>query len=594
MAIKFQDVQTLCANLPPKFVLSHYYELLGLIGWRAQLHFTVEEKITLLGIRNALMEYVNENKALPAYSRTWMRANNVADEAVNNLQKAGLLIEEGEILHKSKNYPAFYDIVKQTRLSAKRQVAWVIWYFYSNSAETITIQNFREALSYDDKSFLAELPDLSVLKKRKWVNVLCKSERGWLINEKPYTPSKAFFSLDITNRLFRVISAIGDKGIELSEEEILHEIRKQESEGIQRTAKSFDLTETEKGQWVISQNSWKAAGLVLAELFGICFWPYFADFTFENQYFKLGNHKAYVDLPNDVIGNFLGELEKISEKNEGNFRNMYSAAIDLKNEYNSSFSPTMGSSLKLVVRKEKFSKKKFGVQIKIDWITFFDFLNRFAQSDLALDEKYRYIYLCRHPLSTMKSLPIDDLRETVGNLVTADIEEISSMISKFSNSLDSKRNKIRRKALQHKDYYLMTLEYLPDINSSLRTIETCTKAGTLSPCYREMRKILENFSRVLFDDLMNLKLLIQVTEKGISSRTDGEVIRNIGTQARVDLKTLYNKYNRFVHSDTETLQLAPFSSMIEFKIFKFELSLFLNALLQTVSWYYKMMISSKG
>jgi len=86
-----REVEKLYAVLSPKFVLDHYFEILSLIGWRAQLEFDDEGKLNLSEIRDAILQNAKEQSAkIPWYSRVWLRAFDVAEEAVNWLIEAGL------------------------------------------------------------------------------------------------------------------------------------------------------------------------------------------------------------------------------------------------------------------------------------------------------------------------------------------------------------------------------------------------------------------------------------------------------------------------------------------------------------------------
>lgn len=590
-----RQVEDLYAALPPKFVLDHYFEFLGLMDWRAQLEFFDEKKLNLPEIKDAILRNANEQSAkIPWYSRVWLRSFDVAEEAFNSFLKAGLLIKEGETFHKSQDFSQFYHLVKKTKSSARRQIAWAIWYLHCNAATLFHASELQGILSYNDKQYLGELQHLRVWKSRhEQVKVLRKSGNEWQIIEKPPTNSKAFLSMDLTHRLFAVISRIGSLGSIFSDQEMVEKIRELEFESIQKILRQFGLREEETGQWTINTRALELVKEVLFESFGIC-WPYFAVFTFENPYFKLGNNKAYVDIPNESIVSFLSQLQSLGEEHGNDLEILHQRASELKDTYNTDFEEKLGKSLKFMVRREAFGERKLGVQVRINWNNLSKFIDIFAKSNAPLEDKYEYLYSCRGMLAWMKSRPDADLnlKESVGVLAELDIQEINLMIKRFNDTLKTFRNKMRQKFVAEKHPFPKTLAYMSEILLSLKVIETCVKEGTIPTCYREMRKILENLSRVLFDDLLLFEgsdyfLKWAPLSKESPHQTDGSVIRLIGKIASMDLSSLYRKYNRFVHSDEKTWQIVPFSSVLEFKIFRYELSSFLDAISQILRSYSK-------
>jgi len=589
-----REVEKLYAVLSPKFVLDHYFEILSLIGWRAQLEFDDEGKLNLSEIRDAILRNAKEQSAkIPWYSRVWLRAFDVAEEAVNWLIEAGLLIKEGETFHKSQDFSQFYYLVKKTKSSARRQIAWAIWYFHCNNIPSFRASNLEAIFSYDDEQYLSELPSLSVWKaKHERVKMLRKSGKDWEITEIPPAHQRAFLSMNLTNRLFVAISRIGDPGTTFSDRGLVKKIEELEREEIQKTLRRYGFKE-ETGEWTIDSKTLELVRAVLSELFETI-WPYFAVFAFKNPYFKLGNNKAYVDIPNESIVSFLNQLQSLGEEHGNDLEILHQSALELKDTYNTDFEEKLGKSLKFIVRREAFGERKLGVQVRINWNGFSKFMDTFAKSDAPLEDKYEYLYSCRGMLAWMKSRSDADLnlKESVEVLAGLDIQEINRMIKRFNDTLKTLRNKMRRKFVAEKHPFPKALAYMSEILPSLKVIETCVKEGTISTCYREMRKILENLSRVLFDDLLLFKgpdyfLKWDPLSKGSPHQTDGYAIRLIGKMADLDLSSLYRKYNRFVHSDEKAWQVVPFSSALEFKIFRYELSSFLDAISQIMCSYSK-------
>ena len=48
--------------------------------------------------------------------------------------------------------------------------------------------------------------------------------------------------------------------------------------------------------------------------------------------------------------------------------------------------------------------------------------------------------------------------------------------------------------------------YLPEMSSVLQTLKSIFEEGLIPSCYREMRKILEDFSWIIFNDLLLFKM----------------------------------------------------------------------------------------
>lgn len=590
--VNMQEVEKLCAALPPKFVLEHYFEILGLIGWRAQLEFADEKKLSLSEIRNAIIRNANEQIVkIPWYSRVWLRSFDVAEEAIDNLLGAGLLIKEGETFQKSQDFEQFYYLVKKTKHSAKRQIAWATWYLHCKGRTSFKASELFSLLSYEDEQYLGELPDLKFWKpKNEQVTVLQKCGTEWQVVGKPPMSPKAFLSLNLTNRLFGAISRIGDSGSVFSNQDLIRKIRELELENIQRSLGRLGFEE-EVEEWFIDDEGLESVKGVLAELFEE-YWPFFGVVIFKNPYFKLENHTAYVDVPNELITGFLNQLESLGEDYGKDLEELRRKAVELKDEYNKYFEDNFDGSLKFVVRKEVFGwigEKMLGVQVRINWNGLFEFLDDFAQSNFSLEDKYEYLLLCRASLAWMKSRPAEDLKKRVEVLAEPEIQEINRTIEECTTKLCALKDKIRVRFVVGKHLSPKAVAYLSEIVNTLKIIKNCVDEGTVSTCYREMRNILEGLSRVLFDDLLLFRGTDYFLKFDPSFRTPlpshSSVVKIIGKMANLNLNSFYGKYSSFVHSKEKEWQISPFSSVLEFKIFRCELSSFLKAISETLDSY---------
>jgi hypothetical protein len=189
------------------------------------------------------------------------------------------------------------------------------------------------------------------------------------------------------------------------------------------------------------------------------------------------------------------DLEKLRQK-----------ALELKETHNSNFQENFGKSLKFVIRKETFGEKALGIQVKIEWNNLSKFLDDFAKSDMPLEDKYEYLFLCRSSLAWMKSAPREtQMKESVKMFAEHEIQEINHMIEQFIDTLNALKDRMRLKFVVRKHLFPLTLAYLSEIVSTLDVVKNCVNEGTISTCYREMRKILESLSWAVFDDLLLFK-----------------------------------------------------------------------------------------
>jgi hypothetical protein len=462
-------------------------------------------------------------------------------------------------------------------------------------------------------------------------------------------------------------------------------------------------------------------------------WPLFGITIFKNPYFKFESRNSYVDIPNGLVEQFLEQLNILTEKYGNNSEKLYHEALKLKESWNNFFQEKYGEWLKFVFRKETFAKELFGVQVYINWDKFYAFLDDFATKNVSLEEKYEYLFSCRAGIAWMKSKPYPHLmEERVKFFSQQELKEIDSLIHQFIKRMDEIKNELREKSISRKHIFPLALAYISDILATLEVIKYCVNMGVLTTCYREMRKILENLSWAVIDDLllfrrphefmftyvppyrvlskkwlewagredMIVKNLgeLNVSFKNIAeeiylfSRTNGYkvtrksikeilfnnltypsflvimgrtkdlakgleewvpsyditelrnyvekdlcntllelkgktlsdhdsrfvkklvenllnqktrhvvppypsnafVIQFVGKTFNLDLNGFYSKYSYFVHSYDKSWQLIPFSSVVEFKIFKHELTLFMKLILEMMDSYKRIFILKRA
>jgi hypothetical protein len=248
-------------------------------------------------------------------------------------------------------------------------------------------------------------------------------------------------------------------------------------------------------------------------------WPFFGTIVFSDPYFKLGSRTPYIDAPSGFIGNFLSEIQEITKKYKANQEKLYDEAIKLKNRYNEYFEKNYGDWLRLRVTSLRFGEKPFGIQVRIKWNKFYSFLEDFAKrDDISLEEKYLYLTSCRYsaiPIMNRQPLEkvldkkrLERVQDSVREICKKDIGGIRSKIRDLLAQLERVKiglfNISKRKSVTIE---LATLEYFPEMVSTLQGIDILAQNGLLTSCYREMRKILENLYWVVSNDILLLKLL---------------------------------------------------------------------------------------
>jgi hypothetical protein len=324
------------------------------------------------------------------------------------------------------------------------------------------------------------------------------------------------------------------------------------------------------------------------------------------------------------------------------------------------------------------------------------------------------------------------MKEKVKSISKREVEKINALMDQFINEMNKIKNEIREKSIPRKHIFPIALAYIADILATLEAIKYCVNMGILTTCYREMRKILENLSWAIMDDLLlfrhphefmfthippfrvlskkwfewawnedmilkNLReldlslknvseeihifcktagyevttkriketlfrnltyasflaiigkgeelpkgmdewvpsynltelrsyikkdlsnTLIELKDKPLSDCDERFVeklvesllkqkreyvitpypsnafaLQFVGKTFNLDLNDFYNKYSYFVHSYDKSWQLVPFSSVLEFKIYQHEFTLFMKLILEMMSSYKQIFITRRG
>jgi len=500
-------VEKIFASVPPKFLLDHYLNVLNLISWgrfvesEDREHFTISDLVEKLSRDAQRYHTVN-----PFYSRECSRSIAVVKEVLDELVSLGLLTKDGEVFRKTEDFPEFYHLLKnKVKRSLRRYVAWAILYLHHSKASNhFPTSEIVDLLSYSDREYLKEIPYLVKWKNGSWLSLLEKRNEKWRLVEKPYQPTKSILLLDIYDRLHLAILELSRLKNELSSEEIITKVRELESKSVEGSIKKLGLKYRE-GNWFIGNKTIKRIKETLLRIEELE-WPLFGVRSSTNPYFKIEGetHNVYVDMPNQLITEFIENFYSLAEKHKEDHEILYNESIKLANEFNTFLRENFGNWLFLSIRKEFFGKRLFGIRVKIDWSLFQKFLEEFAErGDISLEDKYEYLSMCRFEIAWMRKEPSKELMERRVKSLSKDIvKEINITITSFIEMLYEKRRKYREKLMLKRKIAPLTLAYLPEIIQTFKLINECVKRGVISTCYREMRKTLESLSWVIIDDLL--------------------------------------------------------------------------------------------
>lgn len=123
------------------------------------------------------------------------------------------------------------------------------------------------------------------------------------------------------------------------------------------------------------------------------------------NYFRFGNKSLYTDIP---IGNIADLYQEIVEKcdNEPSVEKAKDCANKILNEINgklvNNFNELAGTSgnryttwLKIIVKRMGNSNKPLHVSYHVDWKSFNMFLTKMADSNVSIENNYKYISACK-------------------------------------------------------------------------------------------------------------------------------------------------------------------------------------------------------
>jgi hypothetical protein len=225
---KTKKIEEILAQIHPKFLLDHYWNILDLINWRGFVNSEDKEYFTISDLGDKITEEINSSSD-PVRLRMCLRSKEVIEEVVSELVNAGLLIKEDEKFKKTDTLSKFcYLRKKKFQANLRRYVTWGLWYLYNHGSASFSTAELVSLLSYSDGDLYEEIPHLGKWKEGKWFELLKMQEDKWKLIEEPYPSTRSILIRDIYNRLDKSISTLSKFKTEFYGEEIITTLRKLE------------------------------------------------------------------------------------------------------------------------------------------------------------------------------------------------------------------------------------------------------------------------------------------------------------------------------------------------------------------------------
>lgn len=497
------NVEKILCEIPPKILFDHYSDVIEIMD----IYVVSDEEGSLFGVSDVKSKILQKCEELqntdPFVCRIHFRALNVVDDVFRKLTEAGMLLGEGGKYRKSESFSELLRIIKILRASVKRWIAWAVYFLYCDGVTAFSNSDLGSIISFEDESYLGELPHLVIWKDKSWKNMLKKSEDKWRLVETPYR-ARRVLSTYLSDRLGSAVLELAESKDEFSGEEIIALVRRGENKYLEKTLGKLGLKH-ENEKWYVDETAFQEIKGLLTR-HPISKWPSFAVAVIKKPaVVKLeGKSKNfYVDVPNEWISHFLQRIDILGREYE-NLERLHRKCLELKDEWNKILKEN-GNWLSFIVKRRRSQDVPIAVQVSIKWDRFYKFLEDFAISDNSLEEKYSYLSLCRSAMGWMRSKPHEhQMVERVKSIVEPEVKEINRVIDDISASIDSVREKLRNRAVR-KRFFPLALAYLHEAASTFQVIRNCVGDGIISACYREMRKILEGFSWVIFEDYLSCR-----------------------------------------------------------------------------------------
>ena len=222
---------------------------------------------------------------------------------------------------------------------------------------------------------------------------------------------------------------------------------------------------------------------------------------------RIETRRVYIDFPNFEINsaykelcdlgrqirdvnNLLGECKKLIEELNQWFKNHY-------------------DFLKFYLIYKQHRKKPIAIRYKVNWEKFDKFIERMITVEASLVEKYEYINWQSRFVGLQLGLGhrenADGTQRNVIQQVTGEIKKMNDLLNDFDEKLSGVRYKLKKISERKIIKFASPLSvnwYIPELKSNIKTLKHLIENGHITSLYREMRKILENLSWCVMDDIL--------------------------------------------------------------------------------------------
>lgn len=257
------------------------------------------------------------------------------------------------------------------------------------------------------------------------------------------------------------------------------------------------------------------------------YWPVFSVLYVKGtKFFKiLGGQscRTYVDVPNFIYEDLISKIAEIDHKSTTS-EEFFAATSKVIQYYNemvlSEYArEAIGTSIDWLSykleREVHLEKKDYGLRMRIKWKRFLEFLEEYAQSDVELWKKYRYITSCKilaTDLARRQQYDFESVTKRVKMIAEKDMDHIKKLLDELADIIEIAKNNLIRfeKAIyrKYKDYIpSLTRIYLLEMKSEVKAAKSFVDHGIPSMWYRNARTIIENLAWSIFEDLLCFKTL---------------------------------------------------------------------------------------
>lgn len=511
-----RKIRELLAEVPPSYSLNHYRQVFDTLFFIEQ--HTNSELFTIEDIK-MLLRKPPENPLLqnPLLRSISERAEARCEDVLGDFIDKGIVIRTSEGLKKTEDYDGIRRLLKLFASSNKRLVLWCVYYLWHKNMKRFGVEDVQRLIDYDEASIAQELQNQLKWKnkgddplKGKFVKILSWTANRFTIKEPPRARRKGRFLVDDCNsRVSAAILNLHSAKREFLLLDVLAVIDRLERLYIEKALKKLEVTR-EGDQWVIDEDAEEAFE---REILIATYPVYGIAYIKGNPFFKVASRKLYIDAPNYAFGEFIGEVQRITAEHKNDVKEAYKLTKEAETAFNKNFASYLrqltkisekgySSWFKVSIARNVFGIKPYLIKTRINWNEFLKFQQQIADNmDIRLLDKYEYLLDCRIWARYFDRAPEKErIQRDVRNAVSKELDLIVQEFDTLQGRLASIKKLYRLS--ERNDFEFITLEFVPEMLNILGALKLLAENGAITSCYREMRKLLENLSLVLIDDLL--------------------------------------------------------------------------------------------